>query len=699
MGQTGLTSATDKRAAAALNAQPSAEGRVVSSPEGRTVSSPEGRVVSSLEGRTVSSADRQTASLAEEVRSAFDYLPASLAGNVAGVSVVALLFWSSTPRHIMAWWLAAFGLMLALRFFLGQGFKRTQLADAVAAVDPDTNAGVVTAPSSATDTTVHVIDWPAWRLKWNLGTLSSAAMWGATAWLFYPGGQSIQQIGLIITIYTLSVAVVPVLATQPKVFLAFSALCFLPLAARIASDGTAYGYELAGILLLVFALTTVLARSYRQALRRAIDLKLRADDLTAQLQVEKRAAEAARVQAEGARVEAEGARVEAEGARAFAEVANRAKTQFFAAASHDLRQPLHAMGLFAEALRQKNHDVEVAHLVNSINESVDALEGLFSELLDITRIDSGGVEVHPQHFAMSDILRKLRLHFEPVAFEKGLALRLRGGHHMAHADPLLVERILRNLVSNAIRYTVDGTVLVSCRRKGDSLLLQVWDSGVGIGKEQQARVFEEFYQVPAEKHAAKNAAHDRKGLGLGLAIVKRLADLLQAPLKMQSQLGRGTVFSLLLPAGKATRFGLPSLAGAAARNLTLKGSLIVVVEDEPAVLAGLEAVLTSWEANLATFHSAAACTAWLQNASVDRVQPDLLIVDFRLEDGRTGVEVITALRSHFKQKIPAIVVTGSTMTGHEQEAQDLNFHLLIKPVLPNKLRAMIAFKLGMKSAG
>jgi two-component system, sensor histidine kinase len=593
-------------------------------------------------------ADRRLASLAEEVRGAFDYLPASLAGNIAGMSVIAMLFWGVTSARVMTLWLTAFALMLLTRVMLGQRFKRSQ---------PITER-----------------QWVFWQRTWNLGTLSSAAMWGATAWVFYPGGQSIQQIGLIITIYTLSVAVVPVLATQPRVFLAFGALCFLPMAARIASEGTTYGYELAGILVLVFALTTVLARSYRQALRRAIDLKLLGDSLTEQLQIEKRAAE---------------------DARSEAEVANRAKTQFFTAASHDLRQPLHAMGLFAEALRQKNHDAEVAHLVNSINESVDALEGLFSELLDITRIDSGGVEVHAEHFAMSDILRKLRLHFEPVAFEKGLALRLRGGQHMVHADPLLVERILRNLVSNAIRYTVDGTVLVSCRRRGDSVLLQVWDSGMGISEEQQARVFEEFYQVPSVK---KTAAHERKGLGLGLAIVKRLADLLHAPLKMQSQLGRGTVFSLELPVGKSARQTMPNLGTKSSLQLTLQNRLIVVVEDEPAVLAGLEAVLKSWGASLAAFNSVSACLEWARSSDATRVQPDLLIVDFRLEDGHTGVEVITALRSHFKQKIPAVVVTGSTMTGHEQEAQDLDFHLLIKPVVPNKLRAMIAFKLGVKAA-
>ena len=592
---------------------------------------------------------RRTSALAEEVQGAFDYMTASVAGNVAGMSVITLLFWGSTARAVMLAWLLAFAVMLVSRLFMAQRFKRTTVSAEA--------------------------DWYRWRRRWNIGTLSSAAMWGATAWAFYPRGDNIQQVGLIITVYSLTIAVVTVLATQPLVFLAFGALGMLPMAARIASEGTPYGYQLAGILLLVFSLTTVLARSYRQVLRRAIDLKLRADGLLVQLRIEKQAAEEARREAE---------------------VANRAKTQFFTAASHDLRQPLHAMGLFAEALRQKTHDTEVAQLVNSINESVDALEGLFSELLDITRIDSGGVEVNPEHFEIGSIFRKLRLHFEPTAFEKGLALRLRGAQHVVHADPLLVERILRNLVSNAIRYTNDGSVLVSCRRRADHLLLQVWDTGVGIREEQQAQIFEEFYQVP---NTERVAPHQRKGLGLGLAIVKRLAELMGAPLSLRSQPGRGTVFSLELPLGKVVRQAASRPSGKAPLAITLDGKLIVVVEDEPAVLAGLEALLKGWGATLAAFDSVAGCTAWAEGCDPAVVKPDLLIVDFRLENGLNGVDAIVALRSRFGQQVPAIVVTGSTMTGHEQEAHDKDFHLLIKPVLPNKLRAMIAFKLGVKRGG
>ena len=592
----------------------------------------------------------EPSALAEHVRSAFDYIAVALAGYAAGVAVVTSLFWHQAPWSTLLPWYAAFLVLFLPRLLALRRFRQAT-ADALAPVD-----------------------WPRWQLVSNLCTMAAAAFWGATAWVFYPLGNPLQQTGLVVVVYTFSVAAVPVLSVQPRLYVVFASLCFLPMIARIASVGNFDSYQLAAELVIIIVLTNLLARNYRQTLNRVIQLKLHADTLLAQLRIEKRAADAARQQAE---------------------VANRAKTQFFTAASHDLRQPLHAMGLFAEALRQRVHEPEVAQLVNSINESVDALEGLFSELLDITRIDSGGVEVHPEHFTVADIFRKLRLHFEPAAFEKGLALRLRGGARAVLADPLLVERILRNLVSNAIRYTHDGTVLVSCRQRGSQVLLQVWDTGPGIPADQQARIFEEFYQLPSNEATAPN---ERKGLGLGLAIVKRLAALMQAPLTMHSRPGHGTVFTLELPPGRAVRTPQNAVPGKGPLAITLAGRLIVIVEDEPAVRAGLEVLLQGWGARIASFESVQASAAWAEASSDADAPPDLLIVDYRLEDGRTGVDAIGALRRRFGAAVPAILVTGSTMTGHDKEAQEHDFHLLIKPVLPNKLRAMIAFKLGVKAA-
>ena len=619
--------------------------------------------------------DPALARLSELVQSTYDYMPTALSGYAAGVAVATMLYWDIAPAAVMLPWWGAFAVMCLVRLFITLAFKRAA---------PRTRA-----------------EWQRWGLYSNIGTLVAATMWGVTGWVFYGQGvgtrdTGLQQTGLIIIVYTYCAVAIPVLSIQRKLYRTYAALCFLPLVLRIALVGDIYHYQLAGELVVIFVFTVVLANSYRLALQRAMDLKMKADELAGRLRVETLAAEAARREAE---------------------IANRAKTQFFTAASHDLRQPLHAMGLFAEALRQRvrepagppqgrtpegdtrrlNNDAEVAQLVNSINESVDALEGLFSELLDITRIDSGVIEVHPQHFEVADILRKLRLHFEPNAFEKGLSLRLRGGSRVVFADPLLVERVLRNLVSNAIRYTNDGTVLVGCRQRGDRVLLQVWDTGPGIPLAEQARIFDEFYQVP---NTPKVSPDQRKGLGLGLAIVKRLVDLMEAKLTMRSTPGRGTLFTLELPKGRAPRPSavLAMPGGKGPVGITLAGRRIVVVEDEPAVLAGLEVLLTGWGAQIDAFESVAASRAWAERSDPALTKPDLFIVDYRLEDGLNGVDAIKSLRARFGAAIPAILVTGSTMTGHDKEAQDHNFHLLIKPVVPNKLRAMIAFKLGVKPA-
>ncbi|NUZ06868.1 response regulator [Schlegelella sp. ID0723] len=574
-------------------------------------------------------------------------MPATLVGMIAGVGIVALLFWRVTPMPVMGAWLGAFAVLWLGRLFMLLRYRR-----AVAGGRPN---------------------WRGWLRIWNAATLTSAFLWGMTAIAFYSRGSGVQQTGLIIVIYSYCIAAVPVLANQARVFLAFGVLCFGPMIVRIASDGDIGSMQLAAELLLIVSLISVLAGSYRQAFQRVTEEKLRADGLLDALRVEKQAADAARHEAE---------------------VANRAKTQFFTAASHDLRQPLHAMGLFAEALRQRTHEPEVAQLVNSINESVDALEQLFSQLLDITRIDTGGVDVKPQHFVVGDIFRKLRLHYEPEAFDKGLELRLRGGRHAIHADPLLVERVLRNLVSNAIRYTTDGSVLVTCRRRGERVRLQVWDTGPGIRAEDRKRVFEEFYQVP---NATAPAPDERKGLGLGLAIVKRLAGLMGAPLDLRSEPGRGSVFTLELPVGEPPRERADAVASKAPAGVTLAGTTIIIVEDEPAVREGLEVLLRGWGADVLAFDSVAATRAWAgddaPSAAAGAIKPALLIVDYRLEAGQTGVDAINLLRRRFGAQVPAIVVTGSSMTGHEKEAAEHDFHVLIKPVLPNKLRAMIAFKL------
>ena len=584
---------------------------------------------------------------AERVENIYSYLPTTQAANAAGAFVVMVLYWGHAPHAGLLTWL---GLLLLL------GLVRTVMYRAFWRERPTDQARLL-----------------KYYEGWRYSTLSAGALWGAAAWFFYQYGGVTEKVGLILTIYSFCMAAMQILSPQHHTFYEFCVLALVPLVVKVAWPGTFEDLFLAGVLIFIFGITVSLSRLYRKNFEGLLQIKVRADQLLVQLRAEKAAADKARQEAE---------------------VANRAKTQFFAAASHDLRQPLHAMGLFAEALRQRSHDEEVTRLVTSINGSVDALEGLFSELLDITKIDTGGVDVAPEHFNIGDLFRKLRLHFEPTAFEKGLALRFRGENHNVYADPVLVERILRNLVSNAIRYTNDGSVLVSCRRRAGRMILQVWDTGLGIREREQTRIFEEFYQVP---HTEVLSPQQRKGLGLGLAIVKRLAALIDAPLALRSESGRGTVFSLTLPPGKAPRsMSLSGVTGAAPLGLTLDQKFIVVVEDEPAVRGGLEVLLKGWGATVATFETVASSSAWAAAAAPDVKAPDLLVVDYRLEQNSTGLDAIRALRGRFGLQVPAIMVTGSTMSGLEADAQAHDFHLLVKPVVPNKLRAMIGFKLKVR---
>ena len=587
---------------------------------------------------------------ADHMRALYVQSPVILAGNAIGIALTAAIFWGPAGSQLVTGWACLALVAWLLRLLHWRRFVHQPQADAATLL--------------------------AWRGSWRALVLAQGALWGVAVWVFWGQGEPYRQLALILIVYSYCLGSVQLLSTQPRVFLAFLCVVLVPTMLRVATDGSQpWSLQLAGVLLLLFGITWLMGRTYGSALWQALELKRRTDSLAAQLRVES---------------------AEADEARRTAEAASRAKTQFFAAASHDLRQPLHAMGLFAEALRQRNSNPEVASLVNSINESVDALEGLFGELLDITRIDTGGVEVHPSPVRLRELFARLRLHFEPMAFEKGLQLSFHGERHVVQADPLILERILRNLVSNAIRYTEDGGVLVSCRPRGGQLLVQVWDSGIGIADSVLPQIFDEFYQV----HGARPLEpHQRKGLGLGLAIVQRLARLMEAEVSVRSRPGHGSVFGLLLPVGRPPRTtDSPAPGGKAPLGLTLQGRQILVVEDEPAVREGLVVLLKAWGAGVTAFESVEAVEAWLAATPPEPgTAPDLLIVDYRLPEGRTGLHAMAALRAHWPgQHLPAIVVTGSSMGGHEEEAGTHDFHLLVKPVLPNKLRAMIGFKLGVR---
>jgi signal transduction histidine kinase/CheY-like chemotaxis protein len=594
--------------------------------------------------------------LTDRVHALFSYATTTNLSYVLAAGMFVVLFQGDVSPWVLGGWATAFAIVVAGRAWTAWSYNRAAPADDAASV--------------------------GWLRAWNIGTLASGALWGAAGLLFYGHGEPLHQVAMVLIINAFAVGSTPLLGWQRSIFFAYIGLSLLPTIARIWQVGGPGSVGLAAVAVLILAMTVRLGRNYRDSFGELVELKARAQRLAEQLRAETAVAEAARREAE---------------------LANRAKTQFFAAASHDLRQPLHALGLFAEALRQRTApppgdrrgpDDETMQLINSINSSVDALDGLFGELLDITKIDTGGVEARPTDFQLDEVFRKIRLHFEPIAFEKGLMLKVRGGHRHAYADPLLVERIVRNLTSNALRYTNDGGVLVCARARGGRLVLQVWDTGIGIREADRERVFDEFVQLH-DSGAAPDPGQ-RKGLGLGLAIVRRLAALMKSPLTLRSQAGRGSVFTLELPPGRPRPAEAMPARASVPLGVTLDRRLVVMIEDDPAVKSGLEVLLKSWGASVIAFDSLQGCQQWAEAAEPSMLRPDLIIADYRLESGHTGVEAIRALRGMIGQSVPAIVVTGSVLSNHEREAAEHDFHILLKPVVPGKLRAMIAFKLGLR---
>ena len=361
-----------------------------------------------------------------------------------------------------------------------------------------------------------------------------------------------------------------------------------------------------------------------------------------------------------------------------AERANHAKSRFFAAASHDLRQPLHALSLFVAALKARNQQPETQTLIDSIEASTAAMELLLNALLDISRLDAGAIEPHRVHFPLQKMLDDLDKQFGALAAEKQLRLRFRPCKTTLYSDPLLIERILVNLIANAIRYTDDGGVLVACRRRGRAVRISVTDTGRGIPPDQQDNVFHEFVQL-------HNTARDRsKGLGLGLAIVARLGRLLGHRVDLRSRLEHGSTFSIDVPLGDAGLIQAPAPAGAPGQIPA--DALVLLVDDESAILRGMAELFDHWNIDLVTAHSADEAVHWLD--SLARA-PDLIMTDYRLPDDTDGIAVVTRLREKYGRDIPAIVITGDTAPDTIQRINRAGFPLLHKPLRPAKLRALL----------
>jgi two-component system, sensor histidine kinase len=363
-----------------------------------------------------------------------------------------------------------------------------------------------------------------------------------------------------------------------------------------------------------------------------------------------------------------------------ADRANEEKTRFVASAAHDLRQPLHALGMFCATLDQRLINTPERPLVRNMMSAIESLEESFGAMLDISRLDAGVVQKSPQTFPIRDIFRRLLQQFGGDAEARELALRFRATRRIVHSDPLLLERVLANLVQNALRYTRRGGVLVAARRSSQGVALEVWDTGIGIPEDKKEKIFREFYQI-------ENPERDRsRGLGIGLAIVSRICNLLEHPLTLRSRVGKGTVFRVLVPLGQVEVIDATLPEGDTLPPRKSGAITILLIDDERAIREATRELLKPMQVDVITAGSIAEATD-LARAATGAI--DMILSDWRLRGQENGMEAVKAVRAITGESTPAVLITGDTSVDLLKLAHENGLVVLHKPLRPKHLVRLV----------
>lgn len=365
-------------------------------------------------------------------------------------------------------------------------------------------------------------------------------------------------------------------------------------------------------------------------------------------------------------------------AKAEADAANQGKTRFIAAASHDILQPLNAARLFTSALVESEKTTDKS-IVRNVDAALEAVEDILSTVLDISRLDAGAIKPEVTAFVLQDLFSVLQREFEASARDKGLSLKFVASRVVVKSDRKLLRRILQNLISNAIKYTHSGCVLVGVRRKDQLLSICVFDSGLGIPQEQQRLVFREFERLGRDRH-------NEPGLGLGLSIVERMCKVLRHPLNLESTVGKGTRFSVIVPPGREALQSEISSSSMGMPLQLLQGLNVLAVDNEPAIVAGLKLLLKGWQVGVMTATSSAAAMATMQHHG-NKV--DAILADYHIH-GDDGIELVLAMRQQSGRHVPAILITADRSKVVQDAARAADIQYLPKPVKPAALRACLA---------
>ncbi len=569
---------------------------------------------------------------AEQIKSLYASMPASYLGSVLASVGYLLAAYPVLPT----WqWLLWGGLMLSQalwRHLLWRAYQRRQPG---------------------------VEDTGRWALYALLGSGVSGCFWGLGGWLVFPAEHAGYQLFYLFLIASMGSLSAIASASYLPAFYAFAVPTIVPLGVwRLLQDTSmlrVLGLIGLGYLPVIGAFAHNLSRLVGESFR------LRFENLDLLREVIER--------------------------KEQAEEASREKSMFLAAASHDLRQPLHALALQTHLLEKTELGSAQRKLLGGMRGSIHSMTGLFDALLDMSRLDAGVIPVREGPVALGELFARLEREFRREAEAKRIGLRFRPTDAVVRSDDHLLASLLGNLVSNAIRYTRRGGVLVAARRTRRGVRVEVWDSGCGIAPENQRAIFKAFYQVG-------NIERDRsKGLGLGLAIVERLTRLLKIPLELRSEPGRGSRFSVRLAAAREK--ALPERGVNPAATDRLAGAMVIVVDNEAEIRAAMTALLESWGCQVLSASSAAEA---LSRAAALTRAPDLVLSDYRLGADATGLQLVERLRDEFNEAIPALVVTGDTGAEVLREVLAGDCTILHKPVQPEALQRGVATLLATRAA-
>lgn len=568
----------------------------------------------------------------ELVNTLYRQSPPILFGNIAVVSLTVFLLWREVSQRDLLGWAAAIYVLTAIRIVMVWRDRQT------------------------TDHPTVTANRRAWRYVFFSGM--SGCLWGSMGILFFAPHDTIVTALICIVLAGMTGGSVASLSSWWPTYLAYVLPTVLPFAIRSFVYGNALFSVLGFLSLFLLGVNLAFSRTLQRTVRDAVLLRFENVALIRQLTEEKERAE----------------------------IANRSKSQFLAAASHDLRQPTHALGLYIATLRAMAQapNIERAALNDLAERLRTALRGmsqLLNVLLDISRLDAGVIEVEPRRFPLQQELVALENQFSQAALTKGLALRIRSTSIWVETDAVLLHNMLSNLLSNAVRYTHLGGILVACRRRKGDVEIQVFDTGIGIESSQLSSVFREFYQVG-------NAARDREqGLGLGLAIVQRTAALLGAHIQVQSVPARGSLFSVRLPAMQDIQSPQPGIGEQHGEPVSSRRQKsILVIDDDRDVLASMQTLLRAWGH---TVVAAQSLEQAIVAARAHRFVLQMVVTDFRLAMHVTGVDVIHAVFQSIGRAIPAIIITGDTSTEGINAASSSGFRVLHKPLDPQELQALI----------